>query len=227
MKKEMLFCQECNLDVKVKYIKEKTVSNINGESITIDMEVPYCEKCGKELSDLELEDARYDLIYTEYRKKKGLLQPYEIKTIREKYELSQRAFSRVLGFAESTINRYELGAIQDNTNNLLIKLAKEPENMILLLEQNKKNLNSLEISKLSEKINQLLKGKADGSETEDTKLNIILKKVCENEKKLDFINRKLDIVTRKIDVSSMNNDKYGLSNISRKKNNDSWSMILS
>lgn len=198
MNKEILFCQYCDSDVNVQYHREKITNVINGESISIEIDVPYCSKCKKELSDLDMEDERYELLYNEYRKIKGLLLPIEIKEIREKYELSQRAFSRVLGFAESTINRYELGAIQDNSNNSLIKLSNNPENMKYLLDQNRNNLSESEQSKLQTKINQLLNKQEIDVISIEEKLNFLIEKSYKNDNKLANIDRKIEMINRKI-----------------------------
>lgn len=60
-------------------------------------------------------------------KGKNLPLPEEIKAIRNKYNLTQKAFSILLGFGEKTITRYENGSIQDDTHNLLIKLMDDQE----------------------------------------------------------------------------------------------------
>lgn len=46
-------------------------------------------------------------LYDMYKKEKGLLQSSEIKNIREKYDLSQKDFSIILGLDETSIERYE------------------------------------------------------------------------------------------------------------------------
>lgn len=223
MNKEILFCQYCDKEVEVEYRKQNVISKINGESIELELQIPYCKECERELSNNDLEDYRYEMLYKEYRERKGLLQPEEIKRIREKYKLSQRAFSRVLGFAESTINRYELGAIQDNTNNSLIKLADNPENMKMLLMQNKKNLSTVEILKLEKIIKVLLEEKRKEENSIENSLEIILEKVTQNEKRIDVINKKVDVISKKIDITR-DSEKYGLSYTKKRLNTDRWAI---
>lgn len=227
MKNAKLFCQYCDLEGDIEYKRENITSNINGESIIIELDIPYCKSCGAELSDNDLEDYRYDLLYRAYREKRGLLHPEEIKELRVKYELSQRAFSRVLGFAESTINRYELGAIQDNTNNALIKLSSNPENMLLLLEQNKKNLSNTEALKLKSRIELLINEEKDNSDSIENELKAIIEKVTRNERKLDLMNRKIDAITRKMETTSKDNEKYGVTYSTRRSNKSAWEISYS
>lgn len=60
-----------------------------------------------------------------YRQRHGLLQPEEIRRIREKYGLSQVAFAKVLGLGNKTVARYENGSIADMAQNNLIELMKQ------------------------------------------------------------------------------------------------------
>jgi transcriptional regulator with XRE-family HTH domain len=76
-----------------------------------------------------------------------LLLPEEIKAIREKYNLTQTAFAKILGFGEKTIARYENGSIQDEAQNNLIELANIPNNFEVLLKKNASQLSSYEYNK--------------------------------------------------------------------------------
>lgn len=59
-----------------------------------------------------------------------------IKATREKYGLSQRAFSTLLGIGEATIVRYEKGAVPTKANANLIIAADDPHFMVGCLERN-------------------------------------------------------------------------------------------
>lgn len=63
--------------------------------------------------------------------------PEEIKQIRQQYGITQVGFSRVLGFGDKTIARYENGALQDTAPNNLILLMKNEKNFIELWEKRK------------------------------------------------------------------------------------------
>ena len=198
MLKDKLYCYKCDEDVNVEYITKEVSHNINKENINIEATIPYCKKCGEELSDFELEETRYNAAYNKYRDIKRFLYPKDIKRIREKYGLSQRAFSRVLGFGESTINRYELGAMQDKANNVIIKLSEEPKNMIKLLKQNQDNLSDDESRMLSTKIDEII--------ISDSKLEIsdtitISKEIADKIiNDLDQLNKKMNLVDKKLET---------------------------
>lgn len=162
MEKKKLFCVKC--DEITDYILKPVdiVHKIKGGDITLkNIELPHCSVCGEQLSDLDIEEKHFEMALNKYRVDKSLLMPEEIKNIREQYGLSQRAFARALGFAESTINRYELGALQDSTHNSILLLSKQPRNFLLITMQNRDKLSEDEIEQIKEKIRDLdLKDKA-------------------------------------------------------------------
>ena len=99
--------------------------------------VSFCSECGEEVWNDELDENNLQKAYTIYRTNHGLLQPYEIYNIREKYGVSQTLFARILGLGDKTITRYENGSIQDKAQNNLIALVSHPENFKELVEQNR------------------------------------------------------------------------------------------
>lgn len=62
-----------------------------------------------------------------YREKNGLLTSEDIKSIREKYGLSQTELSLIMGFGEITVTRYETKQIQERAHDhLLRKFMDDP-----------------------------------------------------------------------------------------------------
>ena len=91
-------------------------------------------------------------LYNEYRKLNSLLLPEEIKSIREKYGVTQVEFAQILGLGDKTITRYENGSLQDTAQNNLIKIVgRNPEEFLKLLKECKK-VSKEKINELSEKI---------------------------------------------------------------------------
>ena len=78
-----------------------------------------------------------------------------IGNTRETYGLSQRAFSKLLKWGEVTMNRYEMGAIQDKAHNNILILLKKPENMLNILNNNLGVLSCSKEKQLREKIDLL------------------------------------------------------------------------
>ena len=79
-----------------------------------------CE-LSEEVLDKDLDNKTLGRFYNEYRRLENLLSPKEIKNIRQKYNLSQNAFSKFLGFEERAVTRYENGTIQDVYHDSIIR----------------------------------------------------------------------------------------------------------
>ena len=144
-----------------KIIKRKTTYRIKGEPIETLEEVRINPKNNEEIFDEELEDKNLENIYNQYRKKHSLLMPNRIKKIREKYGVSQRAFSRILGWGEVTIHRYETGALQDRSHNDALVLLENPDNMKTLLENNKNKINGKDYIKIKANLQKIMKDDID------------------------------------------------------------------
>lgn len=135
-----MYCPNCDSEVEstVRVISE--TYPVKGEDVTITAHVRFCNCCGKDLWDDQLDAQNLLDAFSAYRKKHNLLQPLEIRMIREKYCLSQVAFARVLGLGDKTIARYENGSIADAAQNNLIDLVQHPSNFKKLLEKNKEKI---------------------------------------------------------------------------------------
>jgi putative zinc finger/helix-turn-helix YgiT family protein len=184
MTKKELFCEVCN-GMRVTTPKVTEISHtIKGEEISVTVNVPFCSECGCELSDLDVEEYHHDLALREYRRRKGLLYTEQIKAIREKYGLSQRAFARALGFAEPTINRYELGALQDTLHNNILVLVNDSSVMLKMASLNKENLSEKEFSSLVETLNKVKPDRLSETPQDDIIGYMV--------KTLDRLNKKVD-----------------------------------
>lgn len=148
------YCDICEKETDT-YIKEvEDIFQVKEEQIKTVIHVRICKACGNEVFDEELEKENETTIYKIYRERKGLLFPEEIKLIRMKYDMSQSAFARILGFGEKTITRYERGAIQDVAHDNLIRLMSDEKNMKILYQKNKSCLNIKEQLKIEEALYQ-------------------------------------------------------------------------
>ena len=171
LKKE-LFCHSCNDYKEVDIITRNEVYMVKDEEIEVEAKICICKSCGEELFDMELDEINIEKAFEKYRKKHGLLTPNEIRNIREMYGISQRAFARLLKWGEITVNRYEMGAIQDKAHNNILILLKNPANMLSILENNTNALSTSKEKQLREKITLLLSENAI-TELENTILDNI------------------------------------------------------
>ena len=150
------FCPNCEEYTETTFGVEKEVYNVRGKPTEIEAEVTICQKCGEKIFDEERDSRNLEKAYSQYREKHNLLSPDKIRTIREKYGLSQRALSRLLGWREITIHRYENGDIQDNAHNNTLRSIKDPQNMQDLFEANRSKLPSYIAARLENKIASFL-----------------------------------------------------------------------
>ena len=146
------FCPNCEEYTKATLGVEKEIYNVRGEPIEVEAEVAICPKCGVKIFDEERDSRNLEIAYSRYREKHNLLPPDEIRTIRNKYGLSQRALSRLLGWGEITIHRYESGAIQDNVHDSTLRLIEDPQNMRRFLQANQNKLPPYTAARLEKRI---------------------------------------------------------------------------
>jgi putative zinc finger/helix-turn-helix YgiT family protein len=150
------FCPNCEEYTETTFGIEKEVYNVRGEPIEIEAEVATCQKCREKKFDEERDSQNLEKAYSIYRDKHNLLLPDDIRSIREKYGLSQRALSRLLGWGEITVHRYENGAIQDNAHDKLLRLIEDPQNMQRFFEANRNKLPSYTATRLEKRMANLL-----------------------------------------------------------------------
>lgn len=145
-------CPVCEAKRELAYGTRVETLTVRGKKIHIDTNAYYCKEGGHYFYDPKDEEKKFQEAYSEYRKQEGLLQPEEIKEVREKYGLSQKAFARFLGWGEITVQRYESGALQDNAHNNLLLLIKEPGNFLKLFDARKPYLPQKDLVKISKKL---------------------------------------------------------------------------
>lgn len=135
-----MYCPNCDSEVESVVRDMSETYPVKGEEVTISAHVRICCCCGEQMWDEELDSKNLQMAFSIYRQRHNLLQPVEIRMIREKYGLSQVAFARILGFGDKTIARYENGSIPDAAQNNLIDLIQHPSNFEELLEKNKEKI---------------------------------------------------------------------------------------
>jgi putative zinc finger/helix-turn-helix YgiT family protein len=135
-----LICPECN-DLTPRRVEQRyEIYKVKGKPFTISAQVEVCSVCGTDVFSPALDQENVEQAYGLYRRQHGILSPGEIKAIREKYRLSQRAFSRLLGFGEITIHRYESGSLPDAAHNELLVTLRNLVNMRDFVQRHKDRL---------------------------------------------------------------------------------------
>lgn len=155
MKQKLYYCTNCNkeTDTKTEIIEENYT--VKGENVIVKSRVRYCAICGEEIWDEQYADETITSANNEYRRIKGLLSSIEIKDIRLKYNLTQTAFSKLLGFGEKTIARYENGALQERAQDNLIRLMDDVYIFKKLWFNNKHLLSQTDIKRTEAALNDI------------------------------------------------------------------------
>ena len=149
------YCPVCDCERDVKIIRKEETYSVKGELITIEANVCTCAQCHEEIMSFEYDSDNLRRAYEKYRMNHGLLQPEEIKKIREQYDVSQVTFARIIGVGDKTIARYENGSLQDEAINNLIELSKDPKNFARLLEKNGHLIAEDERNRLEERVGRV------------------------------------------------------------------------
>jgi len=133
-KKESSVCVECGNE-DVKEILTEQELEIRGDRIPMEVVSFSCRACGAEWEMLDPEHDYLEKAYRIYRARHQLLQPEEIKGLRKRYSLTQGELSRLLGWGQVTLNRYENGALQDQAHDSALRMLEDPGTMLKLLKQ--------------------------------------------------------------------------------------------
>ena len=145
-----LYCPSCGEERDVIIKNEKEAYPVKNEPTEIQAQISYCRHCGEQIWNEELDPENLQAAYRKYRTDHGLLQPEEIKAIRENYALTQTAFAKILGLGEKTIARYETGSLQDLAQNNLIELTRLPEAFSYLLQKGRSRITEIEYDRAVE-----------------------------------------------------------------------------
>lgn len=116
-----MVCPNCEEErVMVPFAQDKEIV-IKGEGVKVHVQLYKCTKCNEAIEDLNNPQDELDVAYRAYRDRHGMLQPEEIKALRQKYGATQEEFARLLGWSATAIKRYEQGALQDEKHDRILR----------------------------------------------------------------------------------------------------------
>ncbi len=115
------YCPYCRKKVDYK-IEKRDLKEFRGIEINTYENVAVCKECHQDLYVNEIEEKNNKRIYELYREKANIIKPQDIVNLREKYDISQRELTAILGFGKMTINRYERGGVPTKSQSDYIKL---------------------------------------------------------------------------------------------------------
>ena len=120
------FCPYCNCEQEY-YVDKRIFKKYKGVDVNVEENVPICKECENELIINSIEDENLKKIYSKYREIKNIITSSEIQEIRNKYNISQRELTAILGFGKMTINRYENGSLPTKSQSDYLRLISKDE----------------------------------------------------------------------------------------------------
>lgn len=191
-----VYCPYCKKEVEYK-IEKRDLKEFRGIEVNTFENVAICNECNQDLYVNEIEDANNERIYQIYREKANIIKADDIIKLREKYDISQRELTSILGFGKMTINRYERGGLPTKSQSDYIKLLIENDDKFI-----EKVKEAYEKNNINEKTyNKII--------SEDVEKGISKKEVQDNIRKyLKFVlNRKPDIYNgyKSLDLEKVEN----------------------
>lgn len=125
-----VYCPYCKKEVEYR-IEKRDLKEFRGIEVNTFESVAICNECNQDLYVNKIEDENNERIYKIYREKANIIKAEDIIKLREKYDISQRELTSILGFGKMTINRYERGGLPTKSQSDYIKLLIENDDKFI------------------------------------------------------------------------------------------------
>ncbi len=135
-----VFCPECDAECVPRSTIRRETLMVRGEPQAVTADVAVCPACGEDLVDAARDDHTLVSAYNAYRQRHGLLQPRDIRRLRERYHLSQRLMAQIVGLDLVTLQRYEAGALQTDAHEALLRRLGDPQSAYDLATHHRNHL---------------------------------------------------------------------------------------
>lgn len=170
-----VYCPYCKKEVSYK-VEKREVKEFKGVEIVSFENVAMCNDCNNDLYVNDLENENNKRIYDAYREKTDIIKPQDIIDLRQKYGISQRELTAILGFGKMTINRYERGGVPTKSQSDYIKLLIENETEFI-----KKAKDAYEQNKITIKTYRKIDYKEQSTNVTRKDIEVLSRKCLENE----------------------------------------------
>ncbi|AWJ82688.1 hypothetical protein TSH58p_03630 [Azospirillum sp. TSH58] len=128
-------CPSCGKAGFVSRVSRPETVSIRDLDMNVYRTFRVCANCHAEFENSNDEDWKLDA-YAAYREIKGMVTPNAIRDWRKEYDLTQPEVSRLLGWGEATLGRYENGALQSDAHNKALARLMEVDGLAQALEAN-------------------------------------------------------------------------------------------
>lgn len=136
------------------YIKDYEHNyNIKGKNISFIAKRCFCKSCNSLVYDSDLDNRASEIAINKYNEEYGITKE-EIVDLRNRFNLSQELFAKIIGCAKKTLISYEKGKSIPNDSYLIIlrSLLSKPETIKTIIDANKGQFTEKEFNKINEKI---------------------------------------------------------------------------
>lgn len=136
------------------YIKDYEHNyNIKGKNISFIAKRRFCKSCNSLVYDFDLDNRASEIAIHKYNEEYGITKE-EIVDLRNRFNLSQELFAKIIGCAKKTLISYEKGKSIPNDSYLIIlrSLLSKPETIKTIIDANKEQFTEKEFNKINEKI---------------------------------------------------------------------------
>lgn len=121
-----VYCPYCKKEVEYR-IEKRDIKEFKWIEVNTFENVAICNECNEDLYVNEIENENNERIFKIYRKIANIITPQDIVNLRNKYDISQRELTAILGFGKMTINRYERGGLPSKSQSDYIRLLIDNE----------------------------------------------------------------------------------------------------
>lgn len=149
---------------EMRLIREHETLPYRKDEFTIVYHSYECEETGERFTNDELDLININQVHNLYREKYGIPFPEEIKNIREKYEVSAKKMSEILGLGLNAYRLYESGEIPSVSIGRLIASIKEAEEFRKQIEFSSHLLKPSEYEKLMKNVDLLIHRERDSQQ---------------------------------------------------------------
>jgi putative zinc finger/helix-turn-helix YgiT family protein len=134
-------CNECGAgSVRLSFKDDHFIYGSGPDATDLTARVPVwtCNECGDAYTDGVAEDLRHEAVCRHL----GVLNPSEVRAVREKYRMSQSEFAKATGFGLASVKRWETGALMQNqsADRLLRLLATDASIMDKLAAMDRRQI---------------------------------------------------------------------------------------
>jgi len=155
--KKICYCPVCQTNREFVIVKNNIHCVENDISFEFEESIAKCSICNEELFVEEINEVNQKAYEKAYRDASLIITNDEINEIINKYRISKRNLSLVLGFGELTITRYLDGYVPIKKNSELLKdVLKSPELYLKYLNKNKSLIKESVYKKSKNQIDELL-----------------------------------------------------------------------